>query len=422
MALAVCARDVKFYDWPSFHFMGAYEVPAEYLSVKGISWCCDGSNLLVINSKGEPLLITAPAKSQTKISIHKCVPVVNVFAGVFSKKRSNDLALGLENGEVNRFDLQTKEFVRYKKLPSGIQNLDMSADDQNLLAGCFDGHIFLYDTKGTPSASLMVPNSYSLSTALFSNYSKLVGGASKDGSFAVWNAETTDLEFACKEHTSRITDLGFLENTVTTVGTDGFLCIFDLRTSSLISKNNLDGALSSLAYFPGSYDLAVGTYNQLRSYDVRNLNTPIRTLLVNNGGHIKSIAASPRGLEIAHSSLDKTVPASGDFSIPSNYPSSGRLQEFEAKAAKPSRTYKQSEVQELEKFINDYMKYISMQFAEKMAQSFYGLRISTSKQFICMGEKMDESWKNFISYLRFAGESDKGSTFCSKDSLKDKGK
>lgn len=288
----------------------------------------------------------------------------------------------------------------------------MSANDHNLLAGCLDGHIFLYDTRGTPSASLMVPNSSSLSTALFSNHSHLVGGASKDGTFAVWNAETTDLEMACKEHTSRITDMAFGENTVTTVGTDGFLCIFDLRTRSLVSKHNLEGALSSLAYFPASFDLAVGTYNQLRSYDVRNLNTPVRTLLVNNGGHIKKIAASPQ-----------TLPASGDFLVPSNSPSSGRLEEEEeAKEAKPSRTYKQSEVQELEKFVNDYTRCVSVQFADKMAQAFYGLRISTSKQFICMGEKMDESWKNFVSYLRFAGESDKGSTFCSQDSLKEKGK
>ncbi|KAL1502280.1 hypothetical protein ABEB36_007446 [Hypothenemus hampei] len=428
MALAVCTRDVKFYEWPSIYFLGAYEVTAECMSAKSISWCCDGSIVLVVKNKGEPLLITAPTKSQTCISTHKCVSINNVYAGGFSKITPNLLALGMENGEVSLTNLETKEVIRYKKLPSGIQNLDISMDDQNILAGCFDGNIFLYDSKGRPAASFIVPNCYSLSTTLFSNYSNLLAGASKDGALAIWNSETTDLEFSCKEHTARITDIAFLENTVTSIGTDGFLCIFDLRTHDLISKNNLDGALSSLAYFPNSYDLAVGTYNQLRSYDMRNLKTPLRTLLINNGGHIKNIATCP--ISIQNKLSSEKLSASGDFSINSNEPSDSELKNFSTESetskspsVKPRRMYKTSEVKDLEKFINEYMKYSSIQFAEKMAQSFYALRINTSKQFICMGEKMNESWNNFISYLRTTGDSECDSTHCSrKVSKKDVGK
>lgn len=315
-------------------------------------------------------------------------------------------------------------------MPSGIQNLDISLDDQNLLAGCFDGNIFLYDDKGRPAASFMVPNCYSLSTTLFSNYSKLLAGASKDGSFAVWNSETTDLELYCKEHTSRITDLAFQENTITSVGTDGFLCIFDLRSHKLVSRNNLDGALSSLAYFSNGYDLAVSTYNQLRSYDSRNLKSPVRTLLINNGGHIKNIKASPSGpisqptKEQGKQHLEVNLSASGDFSVNSKIPSEYLFRDFistnpipnQADNAK-NKTFKQSEVKELEKFVNDYMKYSSIQFAEKMGQSFYALRINTSKQFICMGEKMEESWNNFISYLRHAGNSESASSLESRSTM-----
>lgn len=312
-------------------------------------------------------------------------------------------------------------------MPSGIQNLDISLDDQNLLAGCFDGNIFLYDNKGRPAASFMVPNCYSLSTTLFSNYSKLLAGASKDGSFAVWNSETTDLELCCKEHTSRITDLAFQENTITSVGTDGFLCIFDLRTHQLVTRNNLDGALSSVAYFTNSYDLAVSTYNQLRSYDSRNLKSPVRTLLINNGGHIKNIRASPSGpinlqpsTEQKKQHLEVNLSASGDFSVNSKIPSEYLIKDFISANHvdnTKNKTFKQSEVQELEKFVNDYMKYSSMQFAEKMGQSFYALRINTSKQFICMGEKMEESWNNFISYLRHAGNSESASSLESRSTM-----
>lgn len=112
LSLAVCARDVKFYEWPNIYFTGSYELPAECMSVKCISWCCQGNNLLVVKSKGEPLLITAPSGS-TRVSTIKCLPFNNVFAGIYSKSHPGLLGLGLENGEVNIYNLETKDQIRW---------------------------------------------------------------------------------------------------------------------------------------------------------------------------------------------------------------------------------------------------------------------------------------------------------------------
>ncbi|KAJ8943999.1 hypothetical protein NQ314_009582 [Rhamnusium bicolor] len=98
----------------------------------------------------------------------------------------------------------------FKKLPSGIQNLEFSSDDQCLAAGCLNGQIILCDAKFKPCVSFMIPNSLTLSTIAYSKFTpNLLAAASKEGALALWDTETTDNIFYTKNHDNRITDVTF---------------------------------------------------------------------------------------------------------------------------------------------------------------------------------------------------------------------
>ncbi|KAJ8943998.1 hypothetical protein NQ314_009581 [Rhamnusium bicolor] len=126
--------------------------------------------------------------------------------------------------------------------------------------------------------------------------------------------------------------------------------------------------------------------------------------------------------------------ASGDFSIVTD--SSARLSHIHdpnkhlepiggededastsIKTIASPRKMRNSELEDLTKAIEDRIKCSSKEFEEKLLQSFYGLRINTSKLFIGLEEKISQSWSSFVDYLRLSG----AASVCNSNEMASKG-
>ncbi|KAJ8916355.1 hypothetical protein NQ315_005052 [Exocentrus adspersus] len=438
MTLAACAKDVKFYKWPNISYAGVYETPVDCMAIKTISWSCTGKELLVVKSKGNPVIISPPSKPEQYIEPFDCIHTNNASVATFSNNNPNLLALGTDNGGVYLFNLKIKQKLpqEFKKLPSSIQNLEFSSDDQCIATGCLNGQIYLYDSKFRLSSSFVVPNSPSMSTMAYSKFTpNLLAGASKEGVLCLWDTETADIILCSKSHENRITDVTFFETILSTVGIDGKFISYDLRACECVARYELDCPLSSLAYLPGSLEMAVSTMSgQLRSYDQRNMKSPLRTHVASSNGGIKKISfpnineilISPttmyqkNAMKYNSKYYDDNCSASGDFSIFSDstnmYDSpkmvnanvSNHCEEEENAVSAvqdipPTKKIENIEFEELAKVLDEKVKSTTKEFEEKLLQTFYGLRINTSKQFIGLEEKISQSWNSFVDYLRFSG-------------------
>ncbi|KAJ8962869.1 hypothetical protein NQ318_001277 [Aromia moschata] len=417
MTLAACAKDVKFYRWPNISFIGVYETPVDCMTVKSISWSCTGQEVLV------------------NVEPYDCVHLTNASVGTFANTSPHLLAFGTENGGVHFYNAKTRQRLAhtFKKLPSNVQNLEFSADDQTVAAGCLSGQIFLYDSKFRPYVSFMIPNSPTLSTMAYSKYmTNLLAGGSKEGVLAVWDTETTDNVLCSKNHDNRITDIEFFGNLLSTVGIDGNFVTYDMRSCTCSFRHELDCPLSSLAYLPNTYEMAISTISgQLRSYDARNMKNPLRTLVAYSNGGIKDIAFPYVRDEcfVGHqknatkSNNDDDYSASGDFSIvadssaklchgyhPDKSPTApGDCEDEDENAASlveiiaSPKKGRNVDTEDLSKFLEDKVKTSCKDFEDKLFQTFYTLRINTSKQFIGLEEKISQSWNSFVEYLRYSG-------------------
>lgn len=437
MTLAACAKDVKFYKWPNICYTGVYETPVDCMTIKSISWSCNGKELLVVKSKGSPVIICPPSKPEQYIEPFDCIHTNNASVATFSNTNANLLALGTENGSIHLFSLKTKQKLpqEFRKLPSSVQNLEFSSDDQCIAAGCLNGQIFLYDSKFKLNSSFVVPNSPTLSTMACSKFTpNLLAGASKEGILCLWDTETTDIILCSKNHENRITDVTFFDIIVSTVGVDGNFITYDLRTCECSARYELDCPLSSLAYLPGSMEMAVSTMSgQLRSYDQRNMKSPLRTHVAYSSGGIKKIAfpninetlISPttvyqkNAMKFSGKCYEDNFSASGDFSIYTDSTNafdnvkmvnvSNEREEAESagtsavEVLSPVKKAETVEMEELAKALEERVKSTVKDFEEKLLQTFYGLRINTSKQFIGLEEKISQSWNSFVDYLRFSG-------------------
>lgn len=411
-------------------FIGVYETPPDCMSVKSISWCCEGNKILVTKSRGNPAIINVPTKPEQQVEPNEFVNINDATFGTFSHTNSHLVAFGLENGDMYIYDTHSKQrlVTEYKKLPSSIQNLEFSSDDQNVAVGCVNSQIFLLNNKWKPCASFVFPNGSSLSTLSYSKtIPNLLVSGSRDGVLCLWDTETIDNTLTAKDHSGRITDLSFLGNFLASVGTDGKFVSYDLRTQKVNFCTELDCPLSSLAYLQGSPELALSTTTgQLRSYDLRNMSSPLRTLVASTQGGIKKIAFpnvdSYRSEEEDFSGntfkmYENDFSASGDFSILLD--STIRYSDTDSKTseavdyqkeplsveviASPKCASKPTELDEFAKLLEEKMKVVSKEFEDKLLQTFYSLRISTSRQFIGLEGKISKSWNNFVDYLRLSG-------------------
>lgn len=435
MTLATSAKDVKFYRWTDMSYIGAYETPIDCMCIKSISWCCEGEKILVTKSKGHPVIINVPTKLEQQIDPSEFVNITDVTCGTFSHTRRHIAAFGLETGDVYVYDTNTKQrlVTEYKKLPSSIQNLEFSHNDQSVAIGCVNNQIFLLNNKWRPCASFVFPNGFSLSTMSYSkSVPNLLVAGGRDGVLCLWDTETIDNIFTTKDHSGRITDLTFLGSFLASVGTDGKFISYDLRSQKMNFCIELDCPLSSLAYLHGSPELALSTTTgQLRSYDLRNMSSPLKTLVANNHGGIKKIAfpfadfPKPDDADSLENNVkicENDFSASGDFSILSDI--SNRYTDTESKLsdavelqkesfpvevlASPKSTSKPTDLEDFSKLLEEKMKIVSKEFEDKLLQTFYSLRINTSKQFIGLEGKVCRNWNNFVEYLKLSG-TDSGS-------------
>ncbi|CAG9821357.1 unnamed protein product [Phaedon cochleariae] len=428
MTLATCAKDIKFYKWPDICYVGTYESPADCMTIRSISWSCDGKELLAVKSKGNPVILSAPTRPEQYVEAYDCSYANRATVATFSTADPDVVAFGTEEGGVYIYNVKSPRHpVDHLKLPSAVQNLEYTLDDQCLAAGCSNGQIILLDAHYKPCASFVVPNSPTLCTiACSKTSSNLLAGASKEGVLCLWDTETTDSLLCSKRHSGRITDLDFGDTTLSSVGADGKFLSYDLRSYKCVCNYELDCSLSSLAYLRGTHELAVSTASgQLRSYDSRNMKSPLRTFVASANGGIKKIAFPNAGDYLSSSvpvlkfsrNYEDEFSASGDFSIKSD--SSPRRSnqteqrnfvvaseescEAETEVVEEGTSVKVSEMEEFSRVLEERIKTVTKEFEDKLLQTFYALRINTSKQFIGLEEKISHSWNNFVDYLRLSG-------------------
>uniref|UniRef100_A0A6P7FV14 Protein NEDD1-like n=1 Tax=Diabrotica virgifera virgifera TaxID=50390 RepID=A0A6P7FV14_DIAVI len=424
MTLATSSKDIRLYKWPNITYIGLYETPIDCMLVKSISWSCDGKEILAVKSKGCPVIVDVYNKNDLNLEAYECSFINHASVGVFLNTDPDKIAFGTDEGFILIYNVKhARRPQDFLKLQSSIQYLDFSADDQLLAAGCSNGTIVLLNSSYTPCASFLISGSHTLSNLCYNKICpNLLAGASKEGVLSVWNTETTDNLFISKQHAARITDLAFFNNGLSSVGIDRKFVTYDLR-SFKASCYELDCPLSSLSYLDGTYELAVSTTTgQLRSYDSRNMKSPLRTLVAIANGGIKKISFPMNPdvgvLGYTDRRLEDDFSASGDFSIASG--SSPRRSNACEKYMKlgspttadtdthymhsPKKYFTSSKYEDLNKFIEDKLKVATRDFEEKLIQTFYKLRINTSKKFVSVEDKISQNWNNFVDYLKFSGQ------------------
>nr|CAI5849792.1 unnamed protein product [Callosobruchus analis] len=120
MTLATCAKDVKFYNWPSISYIGIYETPPECISVRTISWSCAGNEILAVKSKGNAVVMNAPQQPEDFVEPFD-LDVSHVTVGAFSSTNPNIIGFGCEDGRVFTYDLNTNVKFDRCTLPSGVR-------------------------------------------------------------------------------------------------------------------------------------------------------------------------------------------------------------------------------------------------------------------------------------------------------------
>ncbi|CAG9862585.1 unnamed protein product [Phyllotreta striolata] len=408
MTLATCAKDVRFYKWPNISYFGEYETPADCMGVKSISWSSNSKELVVVKSKGCPVILNVPAKADQYVESTECNYIAYASVATFSNTNPDLVAFGTEDGCLLVYD--TKRAGRPQdciKLPSPVQNVEFSSDDQCFVTGCSSGQIFLFDCNRKPCASFLVSKSPTLSALAYSKVTPhLLAAASKDGVLSVWNTDTTDNLLSNRKHTARITDIAFYQSSLTSIGIDGKFVNYDLRCCKPACSYDLECSLSSLAYLEGSNELAISTMSgQLRSYDIRNMETPLRTLVALSNGGFKKISFPFNDDGYCPSSKrfgdgDCSV-ASGSSPGRSNL---SRLASDNDTVPQEIEAAKRPDKEDVGKFVEEEMKIATRDFEEKLLQRFYALRINSSKQFIGLEEKISSSWNAFVDYLRVSGQ------------------
>lgn len=239
------------------------------------------------------------------------------------------------------------------------------------------------------------------------------------------------------------TDLEFHGENITSVGLDGKCINYDLRSSEYVSCYNLNVPISTVALLRNSYEMAIGTSDgQLRSYDRRQITSPINTVVAYNSS-VRKICFQPsstspissrpttKGSEFSemknqrHSPEpeNKPPPASaGDFN-PDFSPSSstimsiaGEMKDLEniylhemlpPSASQIDLRKNSISCEEFNRFATDmdeYLKQYKRKIEDKMLTEFYQLRIEMSKQFIELQDKITKSWDGFVNYLKMSNE------------------
>ncbi|XP_045461734.1 protein NEDD1-like isoform X2 [Harmonia axyridis] len=441
MTLATCSKDLKLYNWPGITLAGVYETPDDCVVIKTISWSSDGKSLVIVKSKDNPLMISVPFQVDKRLEPTSILKNISARSGVFANTSNTSVAFGNIDGAVCIYDLRKKRIINeYQAVPSSVNFLDFSFEDTCLAAGCANGQIVLYTSNTQPCASYSVPYSHSLSAMTFNKtQSDLLAAGSKEGAICVWDTTKGAALVTGKDHTGTITDLAFYGETVASVGVDGKFINYDLRSNEYTSCYNLNVPISSLALLHNSYEMAIGTSDgQLRSYDRRQITSPINTVVAYNAA-VRKICFQPssnspissrpttKGSEFNQrhniDAANKPPPASaGDFN-PDFSPSSSTIMSIAGDAKDLENIYlhemlppsaSQIDVQknsisseELNRFageMDEYLKQHKRKIEDKMLAEFYQMRIEISKQFIELQDKITKSWDGFMQYLRMSND------------------
>lgn len=453
MLLASCGLEIKFHHWPDGDYHGGYAFDGgdvQSRSIRNISWNCDGQSVVSVPFAGEPAVIGV---HPTVVPLNG-ISVPNVIVASCSRTKPSLVALGTSTGSILLYCTSRKSVTQqFTSLPSEIKFLGHGAHDSYLCAGNSHGQIFLYNQHNVLHSAFAMPKSSKL-TAMATHPSdpRMIAAASAEGAVAIWDACTTDVQFYETVHHAAVTDVSLSPDhqVVATVGLDGTLKEYDVR-SKQCSFSTVAGAqrLSSIAYMPGSQYLAVASVDgKLYCFDRRRTTLPVNII----GAHSRTIwkiafpntAAADFSKSVvvedtcsAHSSkalvndrccLEKepsnfsiisdastmismdrrrykhtlddvhNTPACGDSAGKCLFPTPLNL-------GSPMEYNYSSKLGELEsckmrKEVITAVEAVMKELGNVIANEFLKMRISVSRQFVNLEEKMNERWDNFNAALK----------------------
>lgn len=453
MLLASCGVEIKFHYWPDGNYHGGYAFDGgdvQNRSIRNISWNCDGQSIVSVPFAGEPAVIGV---HPTVVPLQG-ISVPNVIVANCSRTKPSLVALGTSTGSILLYCTSRKSITQqFSSLPSEIKFLGYGAHDSYLCAGNSHGQIFLYNQHSVLHTAFAMPKSSKLTAmATHSSDPKILAAASAEGAVAIWDTCTTDVQFYETVHHAAVTDVSLSpdHHVVATVGLDGTLKEYDI-CSKQCSFSTVAGAqrLSSIAYMPGSQYLGVASMDgKLYCFDRRKTTLPVNVIEAHSRTIWKIAFPNSASADFsknvvvgdtcsAHSSktlvddrccLEKKTSNSSIISDAStlifndrriykhtqndvhNTPTFGgsagkcispiphNLESF-SEYNYPNRLG-ELESCKMRKEITTAVETVLKELGNVIANEFLKMRLSVSRQFVNLEEKMNERWDNFNTTLR----------------------
>lgn len=288
MYIASSSTTVKFHDFPDGSQVFNYQPGSKVNNkpIKSISWSKDGIWLSVVPSGSLAEIISI--RNQLKL-IHTVVNVEDPSCTAFQNTTKKFLAYGTSSGEVLIYDIKGKKIkTKFPKVSVPISNIEFTATDTHLIAGCDDGTILLYSsTTNSLAFSTKIPQSQSLcsmkTNPIKRNY---VAAGSYEGVVVVWDIYKKSPKFFMQSHAGPVTGLAFSpinsELVLSTGGDRQFFC-YDINTGKCVTSVQVNNAITSVDFLHDGTCFILGSQNgNISVYDARKVQEPISVFSAHN--------------------------------------------------------------------------------------------------------------------------------------------
>ncbi|XP_064383740.1 protein NEDD1-like [Halichondria panicea] len=251
--------------------------------ISSLSWSSNNSKLAVVPKCGDRVAVC-----DFRDDIITWSYLVHKEDGAFTcgclLGNSRYLASGCGNSSVFVWDLKHKNIIKTFPGHSGaVNSVVATSNDQLVVSGGQDGHIFLHSLSGVGKSVQLTPDQPSpqavsrLSVSLMEQ--SHLGCVCEGGEVSLWSIESQrKLTTFTTKHSDVATDLSFTPSNkilMVSVGLDSCIRCYDLQTRKMVATIAAPTPLSSVSILrDGSTLLAGGTDGKLYLYELRSLKTP----------------------------------------------------------------------------------------------------------------------------------------------------
>lgn len=331
MWLVSCGTNLKLHNCTNYEVSNVYRPTDSTGQIKNISWCKDGSWLVLVPSRGNAEIIRT--KDDTRL-LQSILGIPNPTTAVFQKTTKKNVAMSTLSGEVLVYDIKarsTKKHFANGGSNASVIMMDWSLKDTHLATGSTDGQVSIYSNTTNQKCNVFtLPHSKSVSVVRFHPTQRpLLGTASDEGVVVVWDINTASSKLSLKPHKAPVTDLVFSSqnrNLMVSVGLDRTYQCYDLNTGAVALSVLVDHPLSTIDMAPDGFTVCVGSSRgTIYIYDLREHKKPLAAIAAHSG-EIKKVLYQPVAAdnymesvnltdEKPHSILESKACASDSFGL-----------------------------------------------------------------------------------------------------------